>query len=166
VCSSLSYATIKSRKFGGRVSFGPTVIIQNGQFIKANMKRVRYSIENVLMFLREKGIFDINEVEFAIVEDSGNVSVMKKTQFQPATPDDMKIATKYKGLTIPLIVDGKVYEDNLQKLNLDKVWLQQQLLLNNINSFDEAFYVDINTEGNLCISKTVETVNFMNDLII
>jgi len=162
----ISYATIKSRKFGSKISFGPTVIIQNGRFIKPNMKRVRYSIENVLMFLREQGIFHIHEVEFAILEDSGNISVMKKSEFRPLTPDDMKVATKYKGLTVPLIVDGQVNEDNLKKLNLDKMWLEQQLKLNNINSFDETFYVDINTEGKLSISKVVEPINFMNEFII
>ncbi|SDK24340.1 DUF421 domain-containing protein [Natronincola ferrireducens] len=162
----ISHFTVKSRRFGKKVTFEPIVIIQNGRFIKSNMEKLRYSIENVLMFLREKGIFDINQVEFAIVEDSGNISVMKKSQFQPLTPDDMKVDTKYKGLTMPLIVDGKVYEDNLQKLNLNKAWLKQQLKLNNINSFDEAFYVDINTEGKLCISKVIEPASFMNDFII
>lgn len=162
----MSVAIVKSRKFGKKASFGPIVVIQNGRFIKSNMKKIRYSIENVLMFLREKGIFDINEVEYAIVEDSGNISVMKKPQFQALTPDDMKIAAKFKGLTIPLIVDGEVYEDNLQKLGLDKVWLLEQLELNNINSIDEAFYVDINIEGKLGISKIAEPNSVMNDSII
>ncbi|AKL95127.1 hypothetical membrane protein UPF0702 [Clostridium aceticum] len=162
----ISHFTIKNRKFGSTVTFEPMVIIQNGQFIKSNMKKVRYSIENVLMFLREKGIFDITEVEFAIVEDSGNISVMKKPEFQPLTPNDMKITTKYKGLTLPLIVDGVVYEDNLKKINLDKAWLQEQLRINNIKGFNEVFYLDINTEGKLCISKVVEPSNFIKDFII
>lgn len=73
----MSYFTIKNRKFGKIVTFSPTVIIQNGQLIKANLKKLRYSIDNIQMYLREKGIFDINEVEFAIVEDSGNISILK-----------------------------------------------------------------------------------------
>ncbi|AOY77121.1 DUF421 domain-containing protein [Clostridium formicaceticum] len=162
----ISHFTVKNRKFGGKVTFEPIVILQNGKFIKSNMKKVRYSIENVLMFLREKGIFDINEVEFAIVEDSGNISVMKKSEFQPLTPNDMKITTKYKGLTIPLIIDGRVYEENLQKLGLNKIWLLEELKRNGINGFDEAFYVDINTEGRLCISKMAETSIFRKNFII
>ena len=163
---SISYFTIKNRKFGSKITFEPIVIIENGRFIKSSMKKIRYSIDNVLMFLREKGVFDINEVEFAIVEDSGNISVMKKSQFQPLTPDDMKIPAKYKGLTLPLVVDGEVCEENLQKLNVDKVWLQEQLKRSNIDNFHEAFYVDINTEGKLFISKVVESSNFTKNFII
>lgn len=159
----ISYFTIKNRKFGKKVTFSPTVVIQNGQFIKSNMKKLRYSIENLQMYLREKGIFDISEVEFAIVEDNGSVSVMKKSQFQPLTPYDMNIPAKYKGISLPLVIDGKVYEDNLKKLNLDKVWLETQLKNNGINNFNEVFYVDINTEGKLFISKVVEPIDIINN---
>ncbi|MPW25537.1 DUF421 domain-containing protein [Alkalibaculum sp. M08DMB] len=161
----LSRYTIKSRKFGRKVTFSPTVVIQNGQFIKSNMKKLKYSVDNIQMYLREKGIFDINEVEFAIVEDSGNVSVMKKSQFQPLTPYDMNITTNYKGISLPLIIDGSVYENNLTKLNLDKVWLQAQLKLNAITSFDEAFYVDINTQGKLYVSKVAEPKDIIRDFV-
>ncbi|SCY45365.1 YetF domain-containing protein [Alkaliphilus peptidifermentans] len=162
----ISSFTIKNRWFGGKVTFEPIVIIQKGQFIKSNMGKVKYSIENILMFLREKGIFDINEVEYAIVEDSGNVSVMKKSQLQPVTPSDMKIGVINKGLTLPLVVDGMAYEENLQKLNQNKEWLLNQLKMNNINSFDEVFYAEINTEGKLSISKATESNNFMKDFRI
>ncbi|MCC5911060.1 MAG: DUF421 domain-containing protein [Clostridiaceae bacterium] len=162
----ISYITVKNRKFGSKVTFGPTVIIQNGQFIKSNMKRLRYSIENVLMFLREKEIFDINEVEFAVVEDSGNISVLKKSQYQPLTPNDMQIPTKYKGISIPLVVEGKAYEKNLKKLNLDVLWLENQLKNNNINSFEEVIYVDINTEGKLYISKQIEPDSIESEFMV
>ena len=152
----MSYFTIKNRKFGKLVTFSPMVIIQNGQFIKANMKKLRYSIDNILMYLREQGIFDINEVEFAIVEDSGNISIMKKSQFQPLTPNDLNIPTKYKGISYPLVMDGIVYEKNLKRLKLDKAWLITELRNNGINSFEEAFYVDMNSEGKLYITKEID----------
>lgn len=158
----MSYFAVRNRKFGKKVTFSPTVIIQNGQFIKSNMKKLRYSIDNIQMYLREKGIFDINEVEFAIVEDSGNISVLKKSQFQPLTPNDMNISTKYKGVSFPLIMDGILYENNLKKLNLDKPWLLAQLKNSGINKFDEAFYVDINSEGKLYIAKHTDPDNIIN----
>lgn len=158
----MSYFTIKNRKFGKVVTFSPTVIIQNGQLIKANLKKLRYSIDNIQMYLREKGIFDINEVEFAIVEDSGNISILKKSQFQPLTPNDMNIPTKYKGISFPLIMDGIIYENNLKKLNLDKDWLMNELRNNGINSLEEVFYVDINSEKKLYIAKENESKNIIN----
>ena len=158
----MSYFTIKSRKFGKKVTFSPIVVIQNGQFIKSNMKKIRYSIDNIQMYLREKGIFDINEVEFAIVEDSGNISVMKKSQYQPLTPSDMNIPTKYKGISTPLVIQGKVQEDNLRNLKFDRSWLESQLKNNNINKVEEVFYLDINSEGKLYISKEVEPDNIVD----
>lgn len=149
----ISYFVVRSRSFGKKVTFSPKVVIQNGQFVKTNMTKLRYSIENVLMYLREKGIFDLNEVEFAIVEDSGNISVQKKSQYQPVTPFDLNIPTKYKGVSLPLVIEGKIHENNLRKLNLDQAWLETQLQNSGIKSLTEVFYLDINTAGKLYISK-------------
>lgn len=149
----ISYLTVKNRKIGSKLTFEPVVVIQDGQFIKSNMEKVRYSIENIMMFLRQNGIFDIEEVEFAIVEDSGNISIQKKPQYQPLTPSDMNITTSYKGITCPLIIDGTIYDENLQKLELNRTWLETQLRKNGIHNLDEVFYVDINPQGRLHISK-------------
>jgi uncharacterized membrane protein YcaP (DUF421 family) len=162
----ISLFALKNRKFGKKVTFKPVAIIQNGKFIRSNMTKVRYSLENVLMFLREKGIFDLNEVEFAIVEDSGNISVQKKSQFQPLTPGDMNLPTNYKGLSLPLIIDGTVIEDNLVRINLDKRWLASQLASNKIDNVKDVFYADINTTGKLYISKMIETEFVTNESLI
>ena len=149
----ISKYIIKNRKFGKLLTFGPTVIIQNGQFIKKNMKRVRYSIENVLMLLREKEVFDINEVEFAIIEDNGALSILKKSQYIPLTPNHMSMSTKHRGVNVPVIKEGNIYEDNLQLLNLNKFWLETELAKNNIFDINEVLYADINPDGKLYISK-------------
>lgn len=156
------YLIIKNRKIGGLLTFGPTVIIQNGQFIKSNMRRLKYSMENVLMYLREKDVFNLNEVEFAIVEDSGNISVIKKSDYIPLTPKDMGKKTNHKGISIPLVVEGKVYGENLKELKLDEKWLANQLKVSNVKSINEAFYVEINSEGELYISKVVEPDGLKN----
>jgi uncharacterized membrane protein YcaP (DUF421 family) len=77
------------------------------------LERLKYSVENVLMALREKDVFDLNEIEYAIIEGSGSISVLKKSQFLPLTPSDMNIKTSVKGLSVPLITDGKVYDSKL-----------------------------------------------------
>ena len=162
----ISLFTIKNRRLGKILTYRPIAIIQKGKFIKSNMKRLRYSIENVLMFLREKGIFDLNEVEYAIVEDSGNISVQKKSQFQPLTPQDMNISTNYKGISLPLIIDGSVVADNLKKLDLDERWLAAQLAKENVDSFDKVFYADISPDGRLYLSRMIETGYITNDSVI
>jgi uncharacterized membrane protein YcaP (DUF421 family) len=161
--NSISYFVIKSRKFGRKVTFEPIVVIQNGEFIKENMKKLKYSIENICMFLREKGVFDLNEVEFAIIEDSGNLSVLKKSQFQTVTPHDLQIPTPYKGMALPLILDGKVYEKNLHKLNLELNWLKSSLKDRGIDSFEEVFFAELNTQGDLFVSPTTKIQNITKD---
>lgn len=158
----VSRLLINNKRIARKITFGPTVVIQNGQFIKSNMERLKYSVENVLMALREQGVFDLNEVEFAIIEGSGGVSVLKKSQSQPLTPSDMNINTAVRGVSIPLITDGKVYDSNLEQLKLNRQWLAAELEKTGIHGFSEVFYADINAEGKLYVSRIVQTQN-MND---
>lgn len=162
----VSTLLINNKKFARKITFGPTVIIQNGQFIKANLKRLKYPIENVLMVLREKDIFDLNEIEYAIIEGSGNISVLKKPQYLPLTPSDMKLKPDGKGLPLPLIMDGQVQDGNLQQLKRDRPWLAAELARTGIHDFSEVFYADCTREGRLYISKIVQAKNFHDDVTL
>ena len=148
-----TYLIIRNRRIGKLLTFEPVVVIENGQLVKGNLKKLRYSIDNVLTMLREQNVFDISEVEFAIIESTGNLSVLKKSQNQPVTPMDIKINTEYRGLSIPLIVEGELYEDNLRKLGLDEDWMMNQLKSKDIKKIQEVFFASINTQGNLYVSK-------------
>jgi uncharacterized membrane protein YcaP (DUF421 family) len=162
----LSKLIIKNRKIGAKVTFGPVVVIQEGQFVKENLKRLHYTIDDIKMFLREKEVFDLNEVEYAIVEDSGKMSVMKKSQFLPLTPSDMKLPTNKKGLSIPLIVDSKVMPENLTELHLDENWLLKQLNQNGIKRIEDVFYLEINPQKQLYISRIIQVDDLTDDVTI
>ncbi len=153
----VSNLLINNKRIARKITFGPTVIIQKGQFIKANMKRLKYPVENVLMALREKDIFDLNEVEYAIIEGSGNISVLKKSQFLPLTPADMKLQPESKGLPIPLITDGQVHDKNLQQLKRDRPWLASQLSQAGVQDFSQVFYADYSEGGGLYVSRILQT---------
>lgn len=159
-----SVVIMKNRKVGKLLTFEPVVIIENGQFVKTNLKKLKYSIDNILMMLREKDVFDLNQIEFAVVESTGQISVLKKSQYQSVTPQEIKLNTEYKGLSIPLIVEGVVYEENLRKLKLSKDWLMTQLKANNITSIDHVFFAAINTNGQLYISKGLEDTKDVHNL--
>jgi len=159
-----SIVIIKFRKFGKLITFEPVVVIENGQFVKGNLKKLKYSIDNILMMLREKDVFDISEVEFAVIESTGQISVLKKSQYQPITAKEIKLNTEYKGLSIPLIVEGKIYEENLNKLNLSKEWLNSQLKDKNIHSVENIFFASINTDGQLYISLGLEQTKDKHNL--
>lgn len=158
------FLIIKYRKLGKLLTFEPVIVIENGQFVKSSMRRLKYSVDTILTMLREKDVFDVSEVEFAIIESTGQLSVLKKSQFQPVTAKEIKLNTDYKGLSIPLIVEGEIYEDNLKKLNLNKAWLLEHLKKSDINSEKHVFYAAINTEGQLFISKGKEKTKDINDI--
>jgi len=87
--------------------------MQNGKIYEDNMSKVRYNQDDLAMQLREKGVFDFNEVEFAILEPHGQLSVLKKSQNLPVTPADLSIPTPYKGISTEIIRDGKTIRQRI-----------------------------------------------------
>jgi uncharacterized membrane protein YcaP (DUF421 family) len=142
---------LKSIRFRKLTEGEPVIIIQNGNILNQNMKKLKYHIGNLEAQLRDKGIFDFHEVEYAILEPHGQLSVLKKSQHLPVTPSVMNISVPYKGLSTEIIKDGIVLEQNLQQLNLMHQWLIDELSKQNINE-DDVFYAAVNTDKELYIS--------------
>jgi uncharacterized membrane protein YcaP (DUF421 family) len=128
------------------------------------MKRLRYHLDDLEMQLRDKGVFDFSEVEFAIVESHGQLSVLKKSQNLPLTPKDMNINTKYKGLSTEIIKDGDILEQNLIQNNLTLDWLMQQLKSRNIDKVSDVFYAELNTAGVLYTSLKQENLKYKQEV--
>ncbi len=106
-----------------------------------------------MMKLRNKNIFNIADVEFAMPEVDGKLSVLPKSQKQPLTPSDMNIPTPYRGPTRDLIIDGKIMEDNLRYINQNKAWLTGRINGYGIQDIKDVFYAGLDTSGNLYASK-------------
>ncbi|MDF2613306.1 MAG: hypothetical protein K0S71_1092 [Clostridia bacterium] len=143
---------LSNRKIGHLITFEPTIIIQNGILLNKNLKKIQYSIDNVLQLLREKDVFDINEVETAIIEASGNLSVLKKPKKNTVTLEDMKIAKKTSSIAFPVIIEGKVYTDVLIHLGLDEAWLRKELRQQEIYDMNNVFFASLNNNHELHIS--------------
>jgi len=148
----ISTLLIKYRKLGHLITFEPTIVIQDGQFIVNNLKRLRYSIDNVLQMLRQKDIFDISDVRMGIIEANGYLSVLKQDSKASVTIEDMNLTKKSSSLSYPVIVDGEIYGNVLMKLELSNDWLQQQLLNLNIKTATDVFFASVNTKKELHVS--------------
>ncbi len=129
----LSYLSLKSFSARKVIDGSPTILIQNGKIIEKSLKKSRLDINDILEFLRVNNAFNISDVEFAILETSGKVSVQLKPNKQPATPSDLNINMKYQGICTNLIIDGKVIETNINFINKDINWLLNELKKQNIN---------------------------------
>ncbi len=112
---------------------------------------MKYTVADVLEQLRGKDIFDLAEVEFAILESDGQLSVLKKPEEEPLTAKDLNIFKSKTGISRELIYDGKIVEDNLREINRDKEWLKAELKKRNIKDSSEVFLATINQNNQIYI---------------
>lgn len=150
---------LSNRKIGRLLTFEPTVVIQDGKFVYKNLKKIRYSIDNILRMLREKSVFDMNEVETAVIEANGSLSVLKRAQKSSVTREDMNMIKK-SSISLPVIVEGTIYSDVLKEFNVNEAWLKKQLMSQGINDINDVFFASINRDLELHISLKHE--NYTN----
>lgn len=148
----ISIVSLKSRLLREWLSGRPTVVIDKGHILEANMRKLKYSLDDLNQDLRELGIFNVEEVEFALVESSGKLSVLKREQYQNVTKKDvLKTNAQPLHLPIELIMDGKLIEKNLTP-DYNEEWMHQELNKRKL-MMHEVFYAVINTNGQLFIDR-------------
>lgn len=127
------------------------IVIKNGKIQEDQLKKARISLDDLIAQLRMQGVFDLSDVEFALFEANGKLSIQKKSQKQPLTPADLNLPTQYKGLPTTLISDGKLLTDALKVLSLSRSWLHFQLQKQNIQDFSQVSLAQLDTTGNLFV---------------
>ncbi|KNY25671.1 DUF421 domain-containing protein [Pseudobacteroides cellulosolvens] len=135
----------------------PDIIIVNGKIDKNALKRNRMNLPFLLSLLRLQGYTKVSDVEFAIIEPDGNLSVIPTSQSRPVTPNDLKIDTPYEGITLPLIIDGEIQYNNLKFAKLDKAWLKQEILKSGASKAEDIFLAELDTSGKLNIDLYKES---------
>lgn len=158
------YLTMKSRFLSKVVDSEPTVIIQQGKILEGNLKKMRIKKDELMMLLREKNFFDLTQVEYAILEPDGNLSVLPKSQYRPVTPDDLKIKVSPAGLTTELIIDGILLEQNLYQRRKDQDWLLQQLKSQGIQRMEEVSFAAILPNGQLYVDRFKDNISEEADM--
>ncbi len=148
----VSKLIISNRKIGKVLTFEPTIVIQNGQLLQENMKRIQYSIDNILQMVREKNVFDISEIDLAIVEANGKLSVMKKKQKTNVTIEDVGLVKKTSGISYPIILEGIIYDDVLYDFQLNRKWLVSELQKSGVSDINNVFFASLSREKKLHIS--------------
>lgn len=145
----MSWLTLKSVTARNIVEGKPTLIIANGKINDAEMRRTRYSLSDLMTQLREKDIATVGDVEFAILETTGKLSVFPKAEKRPVTPEDMGLSVPRTGLPLPLIVDGFVMDGNLEKIGKTRFWLRTELQKYGYKDSKKIFYCSIDNQGKL-----------------
>lgn len=148
----ISFLGVKSRTFA-RIVFGKAeILIENGQIQKKKMFKSLFPLELLLAQLREVNVFNINEVNTAILETSGRVSVQKKPDYLPVTPKDLKLPAMGGGLPITLVNDGKVVKENVYNMGHDEEWLERELQKLGVTDVKHVYLASIDNEGKVYCS--------------
>lgn len=142
----------------------PEVVIVNGKVNRDVLKNNRMNLPFLLSLLRLEGYSRLSDIEFAIVEPNGNLSVIPTSQSRPVTPNDLKIDTQYEGISLPLIIDGQIQYNNLSYANLDMLWLKNQMKQLDISHAEDVFLAELDTTGKLTVVLYKETDGHKPDI--
>jgi len=129
----------KSRKV---IEGEPAIIIRHGQIDYKVIKREKLDINNLLSMLRQKNCFSIREVEYAILEQGGDISILKKSEYDNPKSQDLNLPFKPVFLPVSLILDGVVLKENLEAVGFDEEWLIKQVKNSGLKNIKEVFFAE------------------------
>lgn len=156
----LGLIDIKTKKIRELIEGQPKILIKNGKIMESELRSARLDVDALNALLREKNVFSIFDVDYAIFETDGKLSVMKKEEQQFVTRSDMGIkqtTPRIYPISTEVIMDGHVLSDNLKKLNLTTEWLNKQLQNSGVKSASDVFYAEVAKDGKLYIDKRNDT---------
>ena len=139
----LSVLSLKSLRFRALICGQPSVIMDHGSILQKELAKNRYTVDELLEELRLQGITDLSTVKYAILENSGQVSVLLYETHQPATAQQLQCTVQPQGLPLVIISDGRVLERNLRVRGLDRSWLRQRLSEHGHTSPSQVFLLTV-----------------------
>lgn len=122
--SLLTHKCPRTRKY---INGSPSILMCNGQIYRENLKKAKLDLSEFLLLCREQGYFELNDIQTAIFEPNGKLSVLPVSAKAPLTPSDMNLPTKPAQIGIEFIMDGRVMGENLKRAGRDENWLNKQL---------------------------------------
>lgn len=126
----------RSRKY---LNGTPTILLDHGKLYYENMKKARLDLSEFLVMCRQQGYFDLTTIQTAIFEYNGKLTILPVTTQRPVTPQDMNLNPDQELIFTELIMDGRILEENLQRMGLDRTWLDKQLKQQHVSSAKEVF---------------------------
>ena len=114
----------RTRKY---INGTPTILMNDGKIYRDNLKKSKLDLSEFMLLCREQGYFDLDEIQLAIFEHNGKLSILPKAANRPATPNDLKIAVKPTHVGVEVLMDGRIMGDNLSRAGRDANWLAKQL---------------------------------------
>ena len=143
---------IKSIKFRSIVCGKPSLLVRKGEIDERALEKERFGLSELQERLREKDIFSMNDVDYVILETNGEISVILKNNKKTVTIEDLNLESDYTGMSFNLIIDGKIVDDNLQKIGKNRKWLNNKLKEKKTKS-ENVLIATIDELGNMFIQE-------------
>ncbi|MDC3417706.1 DUF421 domain-containing protein [Aquibacillus salsiterrae] len=152
---------IKSKAARKIIAGQPMILIKDGRIMEDEMRKARIDIDSLNSLLREKKVFSLADVKYAVFETDGKLSVLKKDENQPTTKADINVHPSNKKYPIPteVVSDGAINAKNLSKLQLDEDWLYHQLESAGVGDIKDVFYAEVQSDGTLYIDQKNDVVH-------
>lgn len=136
VLNLIAHKLPKTRKY---INGTPTVLMNEETLYRKNLKKAKLDLSEFLVLCREQGYFDLDEIQTAIFEHNGKLSILPKAAKRPATPEDLKLTVRATHVGVEVIMDGRVMGENLSRMGRDVNWLTNQLMLQGYKDAKEIF---------------------------
>lgn len=149
----ISVLSMKSVKFRAIICGRPSIIVENGKLHQVEMKKNRFTVDELMEELRLNGVTDISTVKYAILETGGRVSVLPYANQLPVTAEQMNVTPDNVGLPIVVINDGRVLDHNLKTRGLGAEWLEKQLAKHKVHSPKEVYLLTVDEENRVYFVK-------------
>ena len=130
----LSHKIPRTRKY---INGTPTILLNEGRIYRENLKKAKIDLSELLLLCREEGYFDLEEIQLAVFEHNGKLSILPRAASRPATVEDLKISAKATHIGVEVIMDGRIMGENLLRLGLEEEWLEGELKLRGYRSAKE-----------------------------
>lgn len=131
----------------------PIIVVKKGKFQYPALKKAKIDLNQALMLIRQQGYFTIQDVEYAILETNGLISVLPKPEQDTPTRQDLNLPRKEAKLATALVLDGKVNWDNLYAAGLNETWLKQELKKLHIDRYEDVLYAEVLPDNRLFVNK-------------
>ena len=132
----LAHKLARTRKY---INGTPTILFSDGKLYRQNLKKAKLDLSEFMLLCREQGHFDLAEIQSAVFEHNGKLSILPKAAFRPITPSDLKITPKPAHIGVEVVMDGRVMGENLSRIGRDEFWLYNELKARGYRSPREVF---------------------------
>jgi uncharacterized membrane protein YcaP (DUF421 family) len=148
----LSFLSLRSILFRRVLCGKPVILVENGKIMQENLRKTRVTLDELTGHLREKDVLDIQNVQYAILETDGNLSVFPFPQYRPASAEEANIQSKEQSLPVTIICDGKLLKKNLFLTGKDQAWVSR-ILRKKKSTISQTYLMTVDDQENIFFCK-------------